>query len=700
MLKISDLLGSLPLAEFVQQDPKLNRDLREYSFTNYDRNSLLGKLSALNSQDSHGNDLTHMAGIRGQYNTLNFLNYFEKLGMDINRPNNYGFTPLHLAVIFGHLDIVSELLKKGFDSNVLISLATKSLSFLSNKNFQLLQKRTDLKLWDQDYVKSLSLIQIAAITKDQRMICLLLKSGANPDCQIGDESFVSYLLSNNFTDSVCTLLNTAEKDFLKKAQSEAGLFNYFLKNRNDNLLGILVNKIGIPEEVLAKDFFNFLAKVTDSDFENYSWKPQYFKKPHQLLVGQIFRDRFGSYEAGLLNLKDKKQVLTLIRNIKVLLTDFNAFKKELVKLVPEYQSLLDQLSPKGKIQNKSFGQVVFYIAKLAEQVDCDTPFQESSHFYRILANTIREQQSLRISWSEYLHHKIEGNIYKLDGFNDVLNEYQNAVIYPSLVNRLLEQGFKFEDIRKKDLWLSYSSKEIALEHLLDDKSIGNIFRFNTLWHRTDMRLPEAACPDLENNKWAAIIPNSSWPMDSRYTVVNLRTGAELAQEGNDMRHCVKGRTYSCSNADSHILSIRDHGKSLATVEVSLSELKNGKIGLIVKEIKGPRNCKPSVQAEHVMKNFLEAIDQGALVINKIDRLETQRKNREADSHRDYILKTYVRPGVAPDGAIQHYAGLRIYMNRDGQEKFMLGAFRPAGYLLHEIISKRIAQLKFRLPEAA
>jgi ankyrin repeat protein len=69
----------------------------------------------LRSKDRQGNTILHYAIIYGQNNTQimeNLIEKFNKFGINIDERNNFGFTPLLLAIFCGRYDLVLTLLTK------------------------------------------------------------------------------------------------------------------------------------------------------------------------------------------------------------------------------------------------------------------------------------------------------------------------------------------------------------------------------------------------------------------------------------------------------------------------------------------------------------------------------------------------------------------------------------------------------------
>ncbi len=75
----------------------------------------LDEASAIGLKDANGNSLLHYAAAKGDKKSLTRL---LKIGVEIDRPNKQGVTPLFMAAKYHHNDILQELLDSGAKANI------------------------------------------------------------------------------------------------------------------------------------------------------------------------------------------------------------------------------------------------------------------------------------------------------------------------------------------------------------------------------------------------------------------------------------------------------------------------------------------------------------------------------------------------------------------------------------------------------
>lgn len=130
------------------------------------------------------------------------------------------------------------------------------------------------------------------------------------------------------------------------------------------------------------------------------------------------------------------------------------------------------------------------------------------------------------------------------------------------------------------------------------------------WHR------RAACAAAMRHEHTASRPG--WPAccaplrspGGRFTLVPLTSAEELVREGDALDHCVGGYYDQCRRGDTHILSLRDNGARVATVELCLRVDGGGAKRLEVGQFKAHRNRRPEPHHHEALRLFVDALKSG------------------------------------------------------------------------------------------
>ncbi|MCW0234064.1 MAG: PcfJ domain-containing protein [Ferrovibrio sp.] len=145
-----------------------------------------------------------------------------------------------------------------------------------------------------------------------------------------------------------------------------------------------------------------------------------------------------------------------------------------------------------------------------------------------------------------------------------------------------------------------------------------------LWHRRAASLAALRHEGhADKPGWPALC--APWRSGcGRYEVVALISASDLVEEGNKLDHCVGGYYETCRKGDVHILSLREDGKRVATVEIRLGEdLAN--LTLHVGQFKAHRNSAPPPHLHDVLRDFLKALRTNVHPVNA-DRLARYRRH--------------------------------------------------------------------------
>lgn len=100
----------------------------------------------------------------------------------------------------------------------------------------------------------------------------------------------------------------------------------------------------------------------------------------------------------------------------------------------------------------------------------------------------------------------------------------------------------------------------------------------------------------------------------RFQIVVLTSAADLVDEGKMLDHCVGGYYEICRQGDTQILSMREKGVRVATVEIRLGSDIDAPT-LQVGQFSARRNTSPSQHLHEPLREFLRAVRSGAHPMN-------------------------------------------------------------------------------------
>ena len=701
-----------------------------------DTSSNITRGLALNATDSFGNNLSHLFAMHDGATALSSLRAKD---VPLNIPNLHGLTALHVAGLLGKTKALAVLVQASTEIDQEFVLPSiQDLGFLSkNLRTTLATRLTEVNKFFSAGSK-LNLLQFCAVAKDADSTDILLAGGANRLCWIGEIPLVDQLALNSRRTTLVNylkLLTPAEAKQVSAASTRIPA-KCIKDQATETCLAVDLQKSSITPDsstyVSVKENAWFISAVkyrgpaVVADFckrhaiSSDSFNPYLAKALSQAARLDTKQGDFVNYVNSCRALFNSLLVTITGPNadlVKVpetcanqneadltfkyisesaLLTDFSKTQTVLLQLFPELADELKELVRDGKVINKSFGFVCAAIVRLMVQsLPVEASFDQET-FCRVLHMSMQERKYIQQSWPQYVSQKVLSNRYTIDGFADVVNEFRNGVVFACLLNELLKKGVPLQDIAAKEPQLDAIVCRLAVKHIFCDKSLGSLFRFNSLWHREDMRLPEATCVDLYSRRWHGIFTERTISVLPNYKIVNLVTGKELEDEGKAMQHCVRSRTAECVKGTSHILSIRHQGQSIATIDVRLKDGSTGKKKLEIYEFKGFGNAEPSSEARaawEALKKMIEK-DQVTLQTKKAGQIKPLESVDEASEW--FTTKSFVRPGTHPVKAIEHYAALSVVMNRSEERKWFLGAFRAAEFNAEQALA---ADIQAILPEA-
>lgn len=148
-----------------------------------------------------------------------------------------------------------------------------------------------------------------------------------------------------------------------------------------------------------------------------------------------------------------------------------------------------------------------------------------------------------------------------------------------------------------------------------------------LWHRRVASLSALRHERMvESPGWPAL--SAPWRSPcGRYDIVVLSSAMDLVEEGRILDHCVGGYYDICRRGDTQILSLREDGKRVATVELKLgSDL--AALTLEVGQFKAFRNAMPPVHLHDPLRAFLRAVRNGDHPVNAGTLARYRKKMRD------------------------------------------------------------------------
>lgn len=112
-----------------------------------------------------------------------------------------------------------------------------------------------------------------------------------------------------------------------------------------------------------------------------------------------------------------------------------------------------------------------------------------------------------------------------------------------------------------------------------------------------------------------------------FEIVALTSAAELVEEGRWLDHCVGGYYDICRRGDTQILSLREVGDRVATVEITLANDLDAP-ALQVGQFRAQRNTPPSQHLHPPLRDFLKAVRTGEHPMNTAKLAQYRKRMRD------------------------------------------------------------------------
>jgi len=211
------------------------------------------------------------------------------------------------------------------------------------------------------------------------------------------------------------------------------------------------------------------------------------------------------------------------------------------------------------------------------------------------------------------------------------------------------------------------------------------------WHR------RAACVAAMRHERETDRPG--WPgccaawlsPDGRFTVVPLTSASDLVAEGDALDHCVGGYYDQCRRGDTHILSLREDGARVATIELCLVTGEGGTQRLEVGQFKAHRNRRPAAQHHEALRLFVAALAAGTHPIAHAALAAHAKKMRASG---DYAWRSGPLPLVHAERAWPLY---RALLPRDAPDDLARWATESGLVPALDAILRALAAAPPRLP---
>lgn len=226
-----------------------------------------------------------------------------------------------------------------------------------------------------------------------------------------------------------------------------------------------------------------------------------------------------------------------------------------------------------------------------------------------------------------------------DGITDAINAMREDLLRPLVAERIRLGGFapsrpvvsfarSIEVDVRKDGGLVRQRMIAALRHAIIGARKPKAFQQAVgLWHRRVATLSALRHEHtVERPGWPELCPPWRSACGS-YELVVLSSAADLVEEGHILDHCVGGYYAICRRGDTQILSMRENGRRIATLELTLGPDLTI-LALAVGQFKAYRNSTPPAHLHDPLRAFLRDVRNGDHPVNAARLARYRRKMRD------------------------------------------------------------------------
>ncbi len=209
--------------------------------------------------------------------------------------------------------------------------------------------------------------------------------------------------------------------------------------------------------------------------------------------------------------------------------------------------------------------------------------------------------------------------------------------------------------------------------VMEGKSTLDFSGLNDSWHKAGNRIPDHLRPYLLLDSWKPLFKGEI-DLGEGFTIRDLHTPQELAEESKSLLHCVGYGSYgqSCAVGTTHILSIRENGRPVATLELSKfgrgqSLLKDGaENDFYLAQFKGKNNSNPTNEAQAAWSRFLSLIVEKEIELSSEHGIDVN-QNTASVSNRERAIGYPLDKAeeILPQILSHYFQRVRIQKNKGG-----------------------------------